>query len=247
MNTTPPSDIPAPDADTAAAPPSDTAPAAPLGTPERLGAYDLVLAMVSVFSIGLYFLYFGVEMGTASGQIIDLFDDILCAVFFADFLYNMHRTRQRWAYFRKWGWIDLISSIPSVMFLRIGRLARVLRVLRVIRVLKSTKTLFRLLFVSGFSNTIFSIGTFALLAIAGGSCAILIAEQGHPEANIRAAGDAVWWAFITITTIGYGDFYPVTLFGRLVAVILGITGIGLMGMFTAAAAGTLLSANTSKR
>ncbi|MGQ4269491.1 potassium channel family protein [Nocardiopsis changdeensis] len=65
---------------------------------------------------------------------------------------------------------------------------------------------------------------------------VLDAERGAPDANITEFGDALWWAIVTAATVGYGDFYPVTLEGRLVAVVLMIMGVGLMGVVTAAVA-----------
>ena len=65
------------------------------------------------------------------------------------------------------------------------------------------------------------------------SLAILDAERGKPGANIENFGEAVWWACVTITTVGYGDYYPVTAAGRFVAVLLMAVGVGLVGVVTA--------------
>ena len=64
------------------------------------------------------------------------------------------------------------------------------------------------------------------------SIAILNCETS-PESNIKTAGDALWWSFVTITTVGYGDYYPTTIEGRIIAVLLMTTGVGLFGTFTA--------------
>lgn len=69
-----------------------------------------------------------------------------------------------------------------------------------------------------------------------GALAILDVEADAPEANITTFGDALWWAVATITTVGYGDFYPVTLPGRCVAVGLMIGGIAVLGVVTASVA-----------
>ncbi|WP_300344507.1 potassium channel family protein [Nesterenkonia sp.] len=74
--------------------------------------------------------------------------------------------------------------------------------------------------------------TSALLVLMA-ALAILDAEQNHPEANISSFGDAAWWAVVTITTVGYGDHYPVTDLGRWIAVALMISGLGLLGTVTA--------------
>ncbi|NHF62540.1 potassium channel family protein [Microcella pacifica] len=65
------------------------------------------------------------------------------------------------------------------------------------------------------------------------SVAILDVEQDAPGALITSFGDAIWWAFVTITTVGYGDLFPVTTAGRLVAAGLMVAGIALLGSVTA--------------
>lgn len=81
--------------------------------------------------------------------------------------------------------------------------------------------------------------------LAGGTVLILIwicslgvldVERGAPGANILNFGDAIWWAFVTVTTVGYGDFYPVTVAGRVIAVVLMTVGIGVVGVVTATTA-----------
>ncbi|HSR34427.1 MAG TPA: ion transporter, partial [Anaerolineae bacterium] len=57
-------------------------------------------------------------------------DNAICVVFFGDFLYSLSRAPDRWRYFRTWGWMDLLSSVPAIEGLRIGRLARIFRILR---------------------------------------------------------------------------------------------------------------------
>jgi voltage-gated potassium channel len=73
-----------------------------------------------------------------------------------------------------------------------------------------------------------------------GGLAILDAERANPEANITTSADAWWWAATTVTTVGYGDRYPTTGIGRLVAVALMICGIALLGAVTATLASWLV-------
>jgi len=70
--------------------------------------------------------------------------------------------------------------------------------------------------------------------------AVLDAERGARGANIENFVDAVWWAFVTLTTVGYGDFYPVTLMGRFVAVLLMCGGVAVVGVVTATLASWVL-------
>ena len=79
-------------------------------------------------------------------------------------------------------------------------------------------------------------GSAALLVFVG-ALAVLDAEQSVPDAKILTFGDALWWAVTTITTVGYGDLYPVTAVGRAVAVALMLNGIAVLGAVSSGAGG----------
>ena len=84
------------------------------------------------------------------------------------------------------------------------------------------------------------VGGAAALVLFVASLAVLDAERGHPGANITTFGDALWWAATTVTTVGYGDHYPVTIAGRAVAAGLMLSGIALIGVVTATFASWLI-------
>lgn len=116
-----------------------------------------------------------------------------------------------------------------------------LRPLRLLRALAFARILNRTA-VRGLAGkvTTYVIGT----AVAGcglGALAVLDAERDAPGANITTFGDALWWAATTVTTVGYGDRYPVTTAGRFVAFALMIVGIAVVGSVTAAIAAWLVA------
>nr|WP_241729065.1 potassium channel family protein [Nocardioides zeae] len=140
---------------------------------------------------------------------------------------RLARDRRRYA-LRHWYDVALI-------LLPLLRPLRVLRVLAFMRVLQRTAA-------GGLAGraTTYVLGT-ALISLFLGAVAVLDTEQDAPDANIRTFGDALWWATTTVTTVGYGDRYPVTFEGRLLAVVLMLVGIGAVGVVTAALAAWLLS------
>lgn len=81
----------------------------------------------------------------------------------------------------------------------------------------------------------------AALVIYCGAVAVLEVERGAPSATITSFGSALWWAIATITTVGYGDTYPVTGFGRAIASVVMIAGIGVFGALTATLSSWLTS------
>ena len=132
----------------------------------------------------------------------------------------------------KWGWIDLVSSIPSLEYMRAGRAIRLIRILRILRAFRSTRHLIQHVFKSRTRGTLATAAIIAVLTIIFSSISILEVEH-DPESNIKTAEDAIWWSYVTITTVGYGDKYPVTTEGRIIAAILMTVGVGLFGTFTA--------------
>lgn len=87
-----------------------------------------------------------------------------------------------------------------------------------------------------------------LLAAAGllfvGSWLVMLSERDAPGANIHDYGSALWWGIVTMTTVGYGDKFPVTGLGRAVAVVLMLVGIGLLGVITATVASFFVQEHT---
>ncbi len=172
-----------------------------------------------------------VKLPPETVTLLNYIDNGVCMFFIGEFFYRLWTSKNKLQYL-KWGWIDLISSIPNIEILRFGRFVRVVRVIRIMRAVRSSKKVFSILMENRSGGTLSTVILATILLILFSSIAILNLET-TPDSNITNAGDALWWSFVTITTVGYGDFYPVTLGGRIIASILMIGGIGLFGTFTA--------------
>ncbi len=148
-------------------------------------------------------------------------------LFLIDFCLQFKRAKSKLQYM-KWGWIDLLASIPEIEALRWGRLFRVFRILRIFLLARSLREFITSLFKNRTEGGVASVFLITFLVIIFSSVAILFAEQ-TPDAIITTADDAVWWSITTITTVGYGDKFPITHEGRIIAGLLMITGVGLFG------------------
>ncbi len=177
------------------------------------------------------------EMMTA----FEYIDNIICIVFLFDFTFRFIKSENKW-HFMKWGWIDLLSSIPNINFMRIGRVVRLIRVIRIIRSIKTTTPFLQHVFKNKIQGTLTSVTIISFFMIMISSILILHYETA-PNSNIKTAEDAFWFSYSTITTVGYGDIYPVTTEGRIIAIILMTVGVGLFGTFTAYVSSWFVKAN----
>jgi len=109
---------------------------------------------------------------------------------------------------------------------------RLIRLLRILRAFRSTKHLVQHIFKRRTQGALTAAAIIAVLMIIFSSIAILQVEDAA-NSNIKTAEDAIWWAYVTITTVGYGDKFPVTTEGRIIAALLMTVGVGLFGTFTA--------------
>jgi voltage-gated potassium channel len=118
--------------------------------------------------------------------------------------------------------------LPSLLALvRLARLARLLRLLRLTSA--TTWGLAGLKAILGRRGLLYVAAVTAVLILVGGSCLSIL----EPETVKGGYGDGIWWAVVTASTVGYGDISPSTLWGRIVAVVLMLVGIGLMSTLAA--------------
>jgi voltage-gated potassium channel len=150
------------------------------------------------------------------------------AAFALDYLVRLILTPHRWVFF-KTNLLDL--AVVALPLLRPLRLVRLLALLSILNRTGSQQLRGKVV--------TYTAGATALLVIVG-ALAVTDAERGQPNANITSLGDGLWWTLTTITTVGYGDRYPVTPTGRLVAVALMVCGIALLGVVTATIASWLV-------
>ena len=189
--------------------------------------FILVLSLISIFDLAIDFLGRLLNINQNTLDVIAIIDIILTIFFVIDFCYRIFTTDSKSGYFfKRWGWADLLACIP---FLRIFRLFRILRASRLMRQF-------------GLKNMVNEVmnnraGSALYLAILGiivvceiSAVVMLNAEAHNPGANITTAGDAVWWVFVTMTTVGYGDFYPTTTVGRIAGVFVMFCGVALIGV-----------------
>ena len=206
---------------------------------EKWAGYNALILLVSLIAIGMLTIGVVVELTPSARSLLAYADLIVCLVFLADFIISLIRAPNRWHYFVTWGWIDLLSSMPVFDSMRWGRAARVVRVLRVIRGIKATRFLASLIFKNRARNAVLAGSFIAVVVIFSCSFAILQFE-GARGGNITTPEDAIWWSICTVTTVGYGDLYPTSWEGRMVAFVLMVTGASSFGALSGLIAGHFL-------
>lgn len=204
---------------------------APKDDQEKLGFLNLTVIVLSIYVLLAMLIDTFFKLPAETSRLLNYIDTGICIFFFLEFVFRFWWAENK-LQFMRWGWIDLISSIPMVDFVRAGRILRLIRLLRILRAFRSTNQLIRHVFRNRAQGTFTSVAVLAVLLIIFSSIAILQVET-DPNSNIKSAEDAIWWAYVTITTVGYGDKFPVTTEGRIIAAVLMTGGVGLFGTFTA--------------
>jgi hypothetical protein len=209
----------------------------------QLTNFDLFILALSIFSI-VNLIWFVLPVSDAVRNTVTIVDVGISLLFMADFLLLLHRAPNKAAYFLKGhGWIDLISSLPFPA-LKIARAFRIARVWRPMRTLGFRGVLRRI--TSDLAGSSLLVAVFLVIVVLQyGGMLMLWAESDAPGANITTGSDSVWWAYVTVTTVGYGDKYPVSNWGRVIGIIVMTVGVGLFGVITGFLANSFLSPKKS--
>ncbi len=202
--------------------------------------YDVFIIVVTLLSIVNWILIV-LPLGNPHDirGLLIFMEPIFTVILLGDFAYRLRLAKgARWHYMnRGGGWLDLLGSLPY------GRLLRLFRLLRVLQGFKQFgwRASIQWFVANRAQGTFFLVLAFLTIVLEVGGILVLWFESGVPGANIETGGEALWWGVVTITTVGYGDYYPVTAGGEVVATIMIFSGVALISIFTAWVASTFLA------
>jgi hypothetical protein len=223
---------------TVAAHGSTAASAAPAPTAHDSSMYELFIGLNTIVSLLVAVMVVVITVPQVD-SILHSVDTLFCLLFLFDFARSFRHAPDRAVYMFgerpgrsiPLGLFDLLGSIPMLGVLRILRIFRVIRITRIVRA-KGSRGLAAEFIRRRAEAAIYIIFIASMLVLLLGSTAIAFIEPGAAGSNIESGGDAFWWAFTTITTVGYGDRYPVTTEGRFVGMLTMAVGIGIFGVLT---------------
>ena len=196
--------------------------------------YDTTIILLALISVVLVLLGFA-EMIDLDNPPYSIIDFLLWFVFVVDYGWRFFSSKEKWRFILE-NIFDLLAILPLNAIFTVFRLGRIFRLARLTKLLKLT----RLLRVVGLTGKlekkvgkllrtngllyIFYLNSFIVLL---GSSILSVVEE-------KSFSDNLWWALVTVTTVGYGDIVPASIFGKWLAVLLMLVGIGTIGMLTSA-------------
>jgi voltage-gated potassium channel len=183
--------------------------------------------------------------------LLQFYDNLICVIFLVDFFLALRSTRKKSDYFLKErGWLDLLGSLPSLghVFKYSGllRLARLSRLFRIVRQFsrEERRKLVRDVLENRSQYAAMITASLALIVMTAASVLVLQFESQSPHANIKTGWDALWYSVVTITTVGYGDYYPITMGGRIIAIFVMLMGVGIIGALASILASVLVGSSS---
>ncbi|MFC7545454.1 potassium channel family protein [Plantactinospora sp. GCM10030261] len=186
---------------------------------ERRTAWPMVI--LAVLFLGVYALpILRPGLPPAARTMCEAINIAIWMIFIVEFAGRLVLSTDRLRFLRTHVFDLIVLALPVLRPLRVLRL-----VTAVLLLVRRTETLVR-------GQLALYVGTTTVLLTLVAGLAVLDAERGAPDASITSYPEALWWSVVTITTVGYGDHFPVTTGGRVVAVALMIGGIGLIGFVT---------------
>ncbi|MGY5450568.1 potassium channel family protein [Agarivorans sp. MS3-6] len=207
----------------------------------NVNAFDLAIMLLSIIAIGIVSCLFFYPTDSELRSLLVTLDTLICCVFIAHFFSKMLRSNNPKRYFQH-HWIDLLASIPMVEPLRF---LRFIHAYKLISAISKQRQLFKKLLSRRIESTLAMILLIIFLIVLAGSVGILLAEGGE-GGQIQNSGEALWWAIVTVSTVGYGDFVPVTDAGRILASIMIFTGVGFFGAISGLMSALLLRDDATK-
>jgi len=201
-------------------------------------AWEVFILGVSVLSVVNLVLVI-IFRNSHLDQVFVIMDVLLTLVFLLDLARRLVVADDARRYLTKGqGWVDAMAAFPILHILRI---LRILRMVRIMQRLGGPLNAFKAFFSNRAAGGLLSVLLVAILVLEFGALAMLAVESSDPEANIQTASDAMWYLLVTMSTVGYGDYYPVTDSGRIIGSLIIVVGVGVFGTLTGFLANAFLA------
>lgn len=203
--------------------------------------YETIVCLLALASVG--FAIADLSGGMTKAMI--MIDGLIYVFFLIEYVVRLITSNNKKQFFKN-NIFDLIAIIPFSSAFRIFRTFKLARLLKLTKLLKATRFLALFGRMWNKANTFLSTNGFKYMLLL--SCAMIgIGGISISFAEGMSIPDGIWWAFVTATTVGYGDISPSTLSGRIIACLLMICGIGLIGSLTSAITSFFMNRSPSEK
>jgi voltage-gated potassium channel len=211
--------------------------------------FEIFVSIVTAISVIVILLPSIFSLTYNQMQNIYIFDIIVVIILVVDFYIRFKESGKKGIKFILKHWYEIPAMLPVILFAIveqdqsfIGAAARGLRLVRLFRIVH---LFFRTLRIFEGRRILYII-IFSAMALTFGAVGEYLVESPNPNAKITNIGDAFWWAISTVTTVGYGDVYPVTAGGKIVASLLMIVGIAILGVLISTLGAALIETRFKK-
>ena len=204
--------------------------------------YEALFTILAIIAVTITLLDLTEKINLSTNTTLNTIDTAIFYIFISDYIIRLIISKDKKEFFKN-NIPDLIAIIPFNSLFKVFRIAKLLRLVKLTKLTKLTKIakLSKLMRFIGVlarlnkkikgvlsTNGLNHLLWFTLIVILLSAIGIYVAEP----ATVKTFENALWWSFVTATTVGYGDIFPTTQIGRIIAGILMLTGIGTIGMIT---------------
>lgn len=193
--------------------------------------YQMFIGLVMLLTLAITLLYYLVPLPETVRQVLYILDSLLSPFLLYDFCARLYYEHNRLKYFVTYGWLDLLGALPGLPALRLLRIPGLIKLLRHLQ--DATPAEARQAARQRLAeSTLLAVALIVIVVVTAGSILIVLIEAPVEGANIKTGSDAVWWSIVTVSTVGYGDRYPVTDAGRLIGTTMIVMGVSLFSVLT---------------
>lgn len=209
----------------------------------RLELIEIVIALLTVVSLVVILIDIFFPLNAEQKTFIYIFDLVVVIVLATDYAFRVRRSSKRSRYIMK-HWYEIPAMLPLILYASADTstlAGQVVVQFRAIAFFRLVRLYYILTLIQGSRFVLLS--AFSIITIVFGALGVYLTEAEYAGANIKSLSDAFWWAVQTVSTVGYGDVYPVTPEGRIIGIFVMFAGIGILATFITALGSKLIEFN----